>query len=174
MKGTDIIFFINNSGIPVNRRKDVTYTKFVCTIHPNKTEPNRTCITLGRDCIHYPNNVSTPTANLLLFKLHLNSIISIESAYFVTANISNFYLKTPQKQPKYVFIILCNVPNEIIKEYKLSEKVGEDRYIYIEFRKWMYGLPQAGILTQKLLSERLGQHGYILSRIMLGLWSHVW
>jgi hypothetical protein len=36
----------------------------------------------------------------------------------------------------------------------------------------MYGLPQAGIIAQKLLEERLGKHCYSQSQNIPGLWTH--
>ena len=36
----------------------------------------------------------------------------------------------------------------------------------------MYGLPQAGILAQELLEQRLNKHGYRQSPINPGLWRH--
>jgi hypothetical protein len=36
----------------------------------------------------------------------------------------------------------------------------------------MYGLPQAGILAQQLLEERLNLHGYSQSKAVPGLWTH--
>ncbi len=36
----------------------------------------------------------------------------------------------------------------------------------------MYGLPQAGILAQELLEQRLNKHGYHQSPITPGLWQH--
>ena len=86
-------------------------------------------MTLGGDQSHYFNDAGTPTADMLLVKLLIISIISTEGANFMISNISNFYLNTPLKSPKYVHIRLCNVPNEILKKYKLSEKVGDDGYI---------------------------------------------
>ena len=37
----------------------------------------------------------------------------------------------------------------------------------------MYGLPQAGIIAQELLQERLAKVGYHQSKIIPGLWTHV-
>ena len=45
-------------------------------------------------------------------------------------------------------------PADIIEYYKLMDK-ALDGYVYMEIRKGMYGLPQAGILANKLLKERL-------------------
>ncbi len=38
----------------------------------------------------------------------------------------------------------------------------------------MYGLPQAGIIAQELLEERLLKAGYQQSKIMPGYWKHDW
>ncbi len=45
-------------------------------------------------------------------------------------------------------------PADIVDHYRLKEKALEG-YIYIEIQKGMYGLPQAGILANKLITERL-------------------
>ena len=37
--------------------------------------------------------------------------------------------------------------------YELHYNTTKDGYLYLEIRKGMYGLPQAGILTQKLLEN---------------------
>jgi hypothetical protein len=36
----------------------------------------------------------------------------------------------------------------------------------------MYGLPQAGLLANKLLKKRLNKHGYRQSKLVPGLWKH--
>jgi hypothetical protein len=36
----------------------------------------------------------------------------------------------------------------------------------------MYGLPQARIIAQEFLKERLTKHGYTQSKIIHGLWKH--
>ncbi len=38
----------------------------------------------------------------------------------------------------------------------------------------MCGLPQAGIIAQELLAERLKEHGYSQSKTTPGLWKHQW
>jgi len=44
--------------------------------------------------------------------------------------------------------------------------------IYMEIRRGMYGLPQAGIIAQQLLTKRLANHGYRPCRHIPGLWKH--
>ena len=69
-------------------------------------------------------------------------------------------------------IKITDIPEEIIEHYKLREIVTEDGYIYCEIQKGMYGLPQAGIIAQELLEERLAKVGYHQSKIFPGLWTH--
>ena len=44
--------------------------------------------------------------------------------------------------------------------------------VYVEVRKGMYGLPQAGLLAQEQLIEHLKMHGYYQSKMVPGLWHH--
>jgi hypothetical protein len=75
IKGTDTMRFIHKHKIPVDRLKDVTYIKIVCTVRTEKKDPNRMRATMGVNLINYPDDVGVPTANLLLIKIFLNSVI---------------------------------------------------------------------------------------------------
>jgi len=172
IKGTDTIFFIYKTQVPPDRWKDVTYAKFVCELKPNKAEIHRTRLTVGGDKVHYPGDVGTPTADLTLVKIHLNSVISTPGARYMTLDVKNFYLNTPMVRYEYVRIKLDDIPEEIIVEYGLRDKVASDGYVYVEIRKGMYGLPQAGILAQQLLEQRLNEHGYSQRKAVPGLWTH--
>ena len=107
-----MIKFIRKDDVPKDRRKDVTYGQFVCTVRPEKAEPNRTRFTVGG--VNYPGEVATPTAEMLVAKLLFNSVISTKDAKFMTMDISNFYLMTPLKRPEYIRMKLANIPQEII------------------------------------------------------------
>jgi hypothetical protein len=100
IQGTNTIFFIHKNQIPGGRWKDVTYAKFVCELKLNKKEIHRTRLTVGGDKVHYPGNVGTPTADLTLFKMHVNSIISTWDAQYMTIDVKNFYLNTLMVQYK--------------------------------------------------------------------------
>ena len=152
--------------------KDVTYGKFVCNVRPEKDEVNRTRFVVGGNRINYPGDVGTPTADMLLAKILFNSIISTKNARFMTGDIKNFYLNTPLKRKEYIKLKLADIPQEVIKEYKLKDISTRDDSVYLEVNKGMYGLPQAGLLAQELLKERLAQHGYHQSNIIPGLWKH--
>ena len=122
--------------------------------------------------ICYPNDVGTPTADLLLIKIFLNSVISTPGARFATADISNFYLMTPLHRPEYAKIRLSDIPDKVIEEYNLHEKATPDGWVYVKVTKGMYGLPQAGSLAHDLLETRLNKAGYFKSKIAPGLWKH--
>jgi hypothetical protein len=64
-----------------------------------------------------------------------------------------------------------SLPQEAIGEYNLLELAPDGR-IYIKIQKCMYGLPQAGILTSKLLQRRLAVDGYHPTKHSHGLWKH--
>ena len=112
-----------------------------------RQKKNRTRLTVGGDKINYPGDVRTPTACLLTVELLVNSVVSTAGAEFMTLDIKNFYLNTPLARYEYLRLKLTNLPEDVIEEYGLKEKETKDRYVYVEIRKGMYGLPQAGLLA---------------------------
>jgi hypothetical protein len=102
VKGTDTIQFTRKEQVPLNRRKDVTYGSFSCDIKPNKEEKERTRLTPGGNCITYPDNVSTPTADMTLIKRMINSIISTPGACCIMVDIKDFYLNMPMTCFEYM------------------------------------------------------------------------
>jgi hypothetical protein len=93
---------------------------------------------MGGNLINYPDDVGTPTATLLLIKIFLNSVISTKGAKFANADLANFYLMTPLKRPEYAKIKLTDIPEEVIKEYKLHEYVTPAGWVYIKVI-WRFG-----------------------------------
>ena len=65
------------------------------------------------------------------------------------ADIKNVYLITPLKRWEYIRLRLSDIPAEVINEYNLMEKTTKDGSVYVEVRRGMYGLPQAGLLAQE-------------------------
>ena len=174
-KGTNTIFFIRWDQVPRNRIKDTTYGLITCLVRPEKNdEPNRTRLVAGGDQVHYPGDAGTPTADLLTVKLLINSIISTPGAKCMTMDIKDFYLNTPMARYKYMRLKLSDMPDDVIviEHYNLREIATPDGFIYCEIQKGMYGLPQAGIIAQELLADRLQNHGYTQSETTPGLWLH--
>ena len=103
-----------------------------------------------------------------------NSVVLTKGAQFMIMDISNFYLNTPLKRPEYLCMKMSDIPPEIVQEYNLEDIATEDGYVYVEATKGMYGLPQSGLLANKLLEKRLNKHGYFQSKFVPGLWTHKW
>ncbi len=112
--------------------QDVTYGQFVCTVRPDKAEPNQTRFTVGEDRINYPGKVATPTAEMLVVKMLFNSVISTKGARFMTMDIYNFYLMTPLHCPKFIQMKVSDIPDEVIEEYEVREKATTNGSIYIK------------------------------------------
>jgi hypothetical protein len=109
---------------------------------------------------------------MLVAKMLFNSVISTKGARFMTMDTSNFYLMTPLHCAKFIQIKLSDIPDEVINKYKLREKATKNGSIYIKAKCSMYGLPQAGLLTNSLLEKCLNKHGYQQSKLVPGLWKH--
>ncbi len=171
--GTDTFRPIKHNDIPSDRRTDVTYTRVVCKVQPQKEDPNRTRITIGGNQICYPGDTGTKTGSLELVKLQINSDLSTTDARFASFDISNFYLGTPLDWPEYVRIKINDIPDKFITEYNLTH-FTYNGWVYFEINKGVYGLKQAGKLANDLLTEHLHTFGYFQSDITPGLWRHKW
>ena len=75
------------------------------------------------------------------------------------------------KKYEYMKIPINIIPQDIIERYKLLEKVHKG-YVYVEIRKGMYGLPQAGKIANDELQRQLKPHGYRPVKHTPGLWKH--
>jgi hypothetical protein len=101
-----------------------------------------------------------------------NSVISTPDAQFAGADIKNMYLETPLDWYEYMRMPLNLSPDNIVNHYNLRQK-AKNGFVYMEIQKGMYGLPQAGILANKLLKKQLARHGYFEQPHTPGLWKHV-
>jgi hypothetical protein len=75
-------------------------------------------------------------------------------------------------RPEYMKMKADLFPSEFMDKYQLHDKVYKG-YIWIRIVRTMYGLPQAGILSNKLLRTRLAKDGYFELPHTPGLWKHV-
>eukprot|EP00804_Cyclotella_cryptica_P030731 CCRYP_009145-RB/>CCRYP_009145-RB protein AED:0.43 eAED:0.43 QI:0/0/0/1/0/0/2/0/158 len=126
---------------PINQWHELSYLEFALTVECNSqyigvgisliTIKCRWCpwdvkftstSDLAGNIINYQDDVGTPTANLLLIKIFLNSVISKKGVRLISgANISNFYLRTPLKCLEYSTICLSDIHEEVIKDYNLHQ-----------------------------------------------------
>ena len=176
-KGTNTIHFMSLDEIKqIPGDRTVTYARIVVDYQPQKTDPNRVRITVGGNLITYPGELTTRTADLTTSKVMWNSVISTQGARYACVDVKNFYLMTPLDRYEYMRMKIDLFPPELIELYNLAPKVKYDAkgvgYVYMEIRRGMYGLPQSGILSNKLLKERLPQYGYYELPHTPGLFKH--
>ena len=100
--------------MPKNRRP--TYARFVCEICPQKTEKERTRLTVGGNLIDYPDTITTRTCDLVTFKMHINSTLSRPNRQYCSFDVKKFYLNTPMEHSEYMKIPIAQIPDEIIAE----------------------------------------------------------
>jgi hypothetical protein len=172
-KGTNSIFIIPPEAIPnIPTDRVVTYANIVVDYRPQKEDPNRVRITAGGNLIDYPGELTTRTADLSTAKILWNSVLSTEGAQFMGLDIGSFYLETPLDRYEYMKFPISLFPQHIIDQYDLTNNVRHG-FVYVEIRKAIYGLPQAGILANQLLRKRLAPAGYYEVAHTPGLWRHV-
>ena len=116
--------------MPKNRQ--LNYAHFVCEIHSQQTEKERTKLTVGGNLINYPNPVTTRTCDLVTIKMHINSTLLQPNCKYCSFDIKNFYLNTPMEHSEYMKIPIAQIPDEIIAEYNLQNKVHSDSAVYIK------------------------------------------
>jgi hypothetical protein len=130
---------------------------------------------MGGILINYPDNSGTPIADILTLKLMFNSVISTPNSKFMTIDIKDFYLMMPMDRYEYFRMKLDLFPQDIIHEYRLRNKVDTYGNVFCKVRCGMYGLPQASIIPQELLTKCLHKAGYYRqSTITPGYWCHDW
>jgi hypothetical protein len=104
------------------------------------------------DRLDYNGETATSTADITTFKILINSTLSTKDANMMMMDINNYYLGTPLPTYEYMRLPISILPDEIIEKYHLTRLVV-DRWVYLEIRKGMYGLKQAGILANQLLQK---------------------
>ena len=172
-KGTNSVFVMTHKEIDIakNTGHKWTYARVVVDYRPQKEDPNRIRIAVGGNLITYRGNTSTRTADLTTSKLLWNSVLSTDGARYMCLDIKNFYLTAALDYYEYMKIPLALFPEWIKKQYNLDTH-ARDGFVFLEIRRAVWGLPQAGILANKLLRKRLKPHGYYECINTPGLWRH--
>jgi hypothetical protein len=126
---------------------------------------------VGGDRLDYSGDVATSTADITTFKFLINSTLSTTDAAMMMMGIKNYYFGNPFHRYEYMRMLLSIFPEEIVNKYNLTA-LAVDGWVYIEIRKGMYGLKQAGLLANQLLQKRLSPFGYYPARHKPGMWLH--
>jgi hypothetical protein len=121
--------------------------------------------------INYNAKASVHTADLDMAKLHWNSVVSMENAWYMCLDIKKNYLMAVLEYFEYMKISLVLFPAWTIEQFKLK-RLAFDGWVHIEMRQAVWGLPQGGILANKPLRCKLAPFGYYKSTNIPGLWRH--
>ena len=127
---------------------------------------------MGGNLLDYTGNFSTPTASVTTEKCLLDSVISTPKARALTADIKHFYLKNHLPEPEYLKLHISVIPDEIIAAYNLQTLHDEKCWCYIKISKGMYGLKQAGIISNQELQKHMSAFDYRPVQCTTGLWKH--
>jgi hypothetical protein len=100
-----------------------------------------------------------------------NSVLSTEGAKYMCLDIKKFYLTAPLDRFEYIKMPIALFSKWIMKQYILNQHVL-NRFIYLEMQRPVWGLPQAGILADKLLRKQLMSHSNYECNNTPGLWKH--
>lgn len=126
--------------------------------------------TIGGDRIDYPGEVSARTDDMEVVKILLNSVVS-DDASVMTLDIKDYYLGTPLDTTEYIRIDCKFIPEDCMIKYNLHQYIHNGSVLH-SVHKGMYGLPQAGNLSQKQLIKHLLPHGYYQSKQVPCLFLH--
>jgi hypothetical protein len=131
-------------------------------------------MTAGGDKLDYPGDASSPTVSMLAAKIHINSTISDakDGARHMGLDIKNYYLGTPMEYYQYMRVPTWCIPPEVWDDPSYNIHVADDGYVYLEIRRGLYGLKEAGILAFNQLVKKLAPHGYEPMPFTPGLWRH--
>jgi hypothetical protein len=145
-KGKNSVFVMTHNKIDIAKAAGHkwTYAQILVNYRPQKEDPNRIRIAFGGNLITYKGNTSTRTADLTTSKLLWNSVLSTEGAGYMCLNLNNFYLTAALDYYEYMKIPLALFPEWIKKQYNLDTH-ARDRFVFLEIRRAVWGLPQAGI-----------------------------
>jgi hypothetical protein len=94
--------------------------------------------------------VATSTADITTFKILINRTLSTKDAEMMMMDIKKYYMGTPLPRYEYMRILLSRFIEAIVNKNKLKT-LASNGWVYIEIRKGMYGLKQAGLLANQLL-----------------------
>ena len=150
--------FIQANELPKGRK--AAYCNPQCKIKiKNGLTVRRVRCTIGGDQLPYPGATAAFTAKLEVIRIQLNAAVS-ENEDIMTLDIKDFYLGTPLERPEYMRISEKHLTKRIIEKYKLQGMI-HNGHVLMEITKGIYGLKQAGKLSQDRLIAHLAQYGYV-------------
>ena len=139
---------------------------------PEKEEKELTRLTVGVNMLEFTGNISAPTASVTVEKCVFSSVVSTPGAMCLLAYINYCYLNNILPDPEFIRIPSKIFPQDIIDAYNLTELVNNQGWIYMRIKKGMYGLKQAGIISNQDLVKHMAPFVYHPVQHTPGLWFH--
>lgn len=159
--GRGVLNPIMYAEIPAERIPDIT--GFIKAVREKQTlEGDKTYRVRGTAdgrFVHYPGDTAAKTAEMAAVKMLLQSVPS-DGAKWLTLDISDFYIMHDLVRKEYVRIRVTEIPQEIMDEYQLQQYIHHG-CVHFQVNKALYGLPEAGLLSQQQLVARLAAADYI-------------
>ena len=90
----------------------------------------------------------------------------------MTLDIKNFYYGTAMVRYEYMKLALACIPDEIINQYNLRALIS-DGWVYLDIRKGVPGLKQAGRIANDWLKTHLAHCGFAPVPRTPALWKHI-
>ena len=56
-------------------------------------------------------------------------------------------MNTPMASSEYMRLKLSDLTKSVVKQYNLESKATKARYLHVDVRRRMYGIPQAGLIA---------------------------
>ena len=140
-------------------------------LDPTRIIEYRTRLTWGR--VHHPTShpTTSSTIDTTAVKLLLNSAISDPHAILSTVDISDFYLNSKLDTPAYLRVPIRYLPSTT-REWLGVNLLPNDSILLFEVYNAIYGMDDAGRVSQMDLMKHLEPHGYRMCRHTPGLFFH--
>jgi len=79
-------------------------------------------------------DVSIPAVEMMMVKMHLNSVILTKGAQFCMIDLKCFYLITQMERPEYIRMKLKDLPQEFVDVYNLTKIAEDEGNMYIRMQ----------------------------------------
>ena len=159
------------TGARVATANPIIKTKYDPTDH-SKIIEYRTRLTWGRAAPSDDAHITaSSTIDTTAVKLFFNSVVSDPVAILSTVDVSDIYLNSKLKTPAYLKVPLRFLPN-VTRTWLHVDHLPNDATILFEVYNAIYGMDDAGRVSQLDLIAHLTPHGYHMCRHTPGLFYH--
>jgi hypothetical protein len=140
-------------------------------LDPSNVIEYRTRLTWGREKSTDDHPTSSSTIDTTAMKLMLNSTVSDPNAVLSTIDVSDFYLHSKLAKPAYLSVPLRYLPPQTLQFLGVTHLPKEGSLLF-EVYNAVYGMDDAGRVSQHDLINHLQPHGYYMCRHTPGLFRH--